>query len=52
MNARTRWLWALGIVLADLVVVVLPLAGLMAAYVVVARPAWFREAVEALYRGT
>ena len=51
MDVKTRWLWAVAIVLLDLVVVVLPVSGLLAAWVILARPPWFRQAVNELYRG-
>ncbi len=44
-----RILLAAVIVLADLAVFFVPLAGLVVAYVIVARPPWFRRWVEALY---
>jgi hypothetical protein len=47
-----RLLLAAAIVLADLVVFFAPLAGLVIAYVVVARPPWFRRWVDALYADT
>ena len=37
------------LVLVDLVAVVVPLTAIAAAYVVVMRPAWFREWTEKLY---
>ena len=44
-----RMLLAVLIVIVDLVVFVVPLAGLLIAYVIVARPPWFRRWVDALY---
>lgn len=49
MSPATRWSIALGLVLVDLVVYVLPLTGLMAAYLLLVRPPWFRAWVRELY---
>jgi len=46
-----RWLLAVALVLVDLVVFVVPLTGLAAAYLLIARPPWFREWVRRLYDG-
>ena len=40
---------ACGIVIADLLIIVVPVMALVLAYVVVARPAWFKEWVEKIY---
>lgn len=50
MHPADRWMLALTIVLVDLVLFVVPLTGLVAAYVLVVRPPWFRRWVEELYR--
>lgn len=44
-----RLLFAGAIVLIDAVVFVVPVAGLFVAYVIMVRPPWFRNWVEALY---
>ena len=44
-----RWLLALAIILLDWVLFVVPLTGLAAAYVLIARPSWFRDWVGRLY---
>jgi hypothetical protein len=49
MTITERVVLALVIIAVDLVLFVLPLTGLAAAYVIVARPPWFREWVERLY---
>jgi hypothetical protein len=41
--------WALLIVMLDAAAFVLPLAALLLAYVLLARPPWFRDWVERLY---
>lgn len=45
------WLLALAIVALDWLVFFAPLTGLAAAYLLLARPPWFREWVERLYDG-
>lgn len=49
MTSKDRWLLATVLVLGDIVAVFIPLAAILAAYVVVTRPAWFREGVDRLY---
>jgi hypothetical protein len=44
-----RWILALVLIAIDAVVFVVPLTGLLAAYLLVVRPAWFREWVLGLY---
>ncbi|MCG6897497.1 MAG: hypothetical protein LJE60_10380 [Thiocapsa sp.] len=50
MRLVDRLLWALLIVIADTAAFAVPLAALLLAYVLLARPSWFRERVEQLYR--
>ena len=50
MKTGDRWLWAGAIVLVDLLLFALPLTAFFAAYLIVARPAWFRGWVESLYQ--
>lgn len=49
MTSNDRWMLAIVIVLVDLVLFALPLTGLFAAYVLVARPTWLRTWVTELY---
>lgn len=49
MQASDRWLIAIALVLIDLFIFVVPLTGLFAAYVLVARPPWFRKWIEEAY---
>jgi hypothetical protein len=49
MSTSERALLAVAIVLVDVAVVVVPLAALVVAWVVLARPPWFREWVRRLY---
>ena len=50
MRLADRLVWALVIVIVDTAVFAIPLAALILAYVLIARPRWFREWVEKLYR--
>jgi hypothetical protein len=51
MTDTERILLAVAIVLVDLLLFAVPLTGIAAAYVLIARPPWFREWVERLYEG-
>ena len=51
MRLADRLVWALVIVIVDTAAFAIPLAALVLAYVLVARPRWFREWVEQVYRG-
>lgn len=44
-----RWILAIVLILVDALVFVLPLTGLFAAYLLIARPTWFREWIDILY---
>ena len=52
MTDTERIAIAVGLVLVDLLFFALPLTGLVAAYVILARPPWFRELVDRLYGST
>ena len=49
MSTSERVLLAVAIVLVDVVVFVVPVTGLFAAWVLLARPPWFRQWVGRLY---
>jgi len=49
MKSSDRWFLSVAVILVDLAIFFLPLAGLFAAYVVLARPPWFKSWVERLY---
>jgi hypothetical protein len=51
MTTGERVTIAVAVVLVDLILFALPLTGLLAAYLVLARPPWFRSWVEGLYDG-
>ena len=50
MHLTERLIWALLIVIVDAAAFAVPLAALLIAYVLLARPPWFRDWVEQLYR--
>ena len=49
MRRSDRWLLAIALVLIDLFIFVVPLTALLAAYVLIVRPTWFRSLVNELY---
>jgi hypothetical protein len=49
MKPSDRWLLAIALVLVDLLIFAVPLTGLAAAWVLIARPPQFREWVLRLY---
>ncbi len=49
MTTSERVLLAVAVVAIDLLMFVVPVVALLAAWVLVARPPWFRDAVERLY---
>jgi hypothetical protein len=49
MSTGARLAVAAAVVLVDVVLFALPLTGMLAAYVIIARPPWFRAFVERLY---
>jgi len=51
VTTSERVILAVAIVLVDTAVVVIPVTALVAAWVLVARPSWFREWVDRLYGG-
>ncbi|HSO84239.1 hypothetical protein [Thiocapsa sp.] len=51
MRLAHRLLLALLIVVVDTAAFAVPLAALLLAYVLLARPDWFRDWVDQLYRG-
>jgi hypothetical protein len=50
MRLAERLLWAVIIVIVDAAAFAISLAALLLAYVVLARPPWFRDWIEQLYR--
>jgi hypothetical protein len=51
VNRTDRILLAAAVVAVDLLLFVLPLTGLLAAWILIARPPWFRRFVDDLYAG-
>jgi hypothetical protein len=49
MSTAERVVLAVLIVVLDVAVFVIPVTGLLAAWVLLARPAWFRDWVDRLY---
>ncbi|MFZ0789538.1 MAG: hypothetical protein WAM94_07940 [Chromatiaceae bacterium] len=49
MRLAERLIWALLIVVVDVAAFAVPLAALLIAYALLARPAWFRERVGLYY---
>ena len=49
MTLSQRVLLAAAILIIDVVAVFIPLSALVAAYIILARPPWFREWVGSLY---
>lgn len=49
MRLADRLVWALLLVIVDTAAFAVPLAALLLAYVLLARPRWFRDWVEQLY---
>jgi hypothetical protein len=52
MRLADRLVWALLLVIVDTAAFAVPLAALLLAYVLLARPRWFRDWVERLYGET
>lgn len=50
MSPQQRYVLAAAIVLIDLVLFVVPLSGLIVAYLLIVRPPWFPAWVRELYR--
>lgn len=49
MKQTDRWLLAIALVVIDVAIFVVPLTGLFAAYILLARPPWFKNWVDQLY---
>jgi hypothetical protein len=52
ISEQTIWLIAVGLIVFDLVVFMVPVVPVLAAYVLVARPPWFKTFVDDLYDGS
>lgn len=49
MHPYERWIWAVAIVLVDLLIFAVPLTALAAAYILIQRPRGFKAWVDKLY---
>lgn len=49
MSRQNRWLIAAGVIVADLLIFMVPVIPLAAAYVLLLRPRWFKAFVDDLY---
>jgi len=52
MSTSERWLWAVAVMAIDFFVFFLPLTGMAVAYILIARPPWFRAWVDEFYGRT
>lgn len=50
MTINERILWAAGLVLLELMFFAVPVFEVLTVYILIARPAWFRDWVEKIYR--
>jgi len=50
MNTKTKYLFFLAILSLVDVVIPIPILGLILIYIVLERPPWFKDAVDAIYR--
>jgi len=49
MSEQTVWFIAIGLIVVDLALFMVPVVPLVAAYVLIARPPWFKSFVDDLY---
>ncbi len=52
ISDRQIWLLAAGLIAVDLLVFMIPIVPVLAAYVLVARPSWFKEFIDEVYDRT
>ena len=52
ISDRQIWLIAAGLIAVDLLVFMVPIVPVLAAYVLVARPAWFKDFIDDVYDRT
>lgn len=50
MKNNERWIWAIGLVCADIFIFFLPVTAFAAAYILIVRPDWFRKWVDDIYK--
>lgn len=51
MKQNERIVWAFVILAADMLVFLIPVTAVFAAYVLIARPPWFRDWIRQVYEG-
>lgn len=49
MSEQTIWLIAAGIIAVDLALFMVPIVPFIAAYILIARPPWFKEFIDDIY---
>ena len=49
MSRQTRWLIAAGIIVADLLVFMIPIVPIVAVYILLTRPPWFKAFIDDVY---
>lgn len=50
MKLSERLFWAVGIVLIEVLIFVVPVMAILTAYVLISRPSWFKNWVDRIYR--
>jgi len=52
MSETNVWLIAAAIIVVDLVVFMIPIVPIVAAYILIARPPWFKTFIDDVYRSS
>lgn len=52
MSEANVWLIAVAIIVVDLVVFMIPIVPIVAAYILIARPPWFKTFIDDVYRSS
>ena len=52
MSETNVWLIAVAIIVVDLVVFMIPIVPIVAAYILIARPPWFKTFIDDVYRSS
>lgn len=51
-SERKIWLIAIGLIVLDLAVVMIPIVPAVAAYILIIRPRWFKDFVDDIYESS
>lgn len=51
MKQNDRIVWAIVVLAADMLIFLVPVTAVFAAYILIARPPWFRSWIERVYEG-